>query len=101
VADTLDQIAERLRAYVRLYSTGACRVLSAGSDCICPLCDIDCLRQQVWEARADALREAADAIAQDGIESFRRDLLCESDVVDWLRARATEASKDHHQRTEG
>ena len=33
--------AERLRKFVRINQPGACKMLSKGDGCLCPLCDID------------------------------------------------------------
>jgi hypothetical protein len=83
VADTLDQIAEHVEAMNR--------------DCV-PSCE-HCRRQRIAailhalrEARADALRDAADAFEA---LSKRRDILPPTfgEVAQSLRARATEASK--------
>jgi hypothetical protein len=40
-------IIERLRAFVRKQSPGQCKMLSAGSDCECPLCDLDRLESAI------------------------------------------------------
>lgn len=48
--------AWRLRAWISERLQGGCRVLSQGSDCQCPLCDLDRMRDalQWYAAEAEA-----------------------------------------------
>lgn len=37
------EAADRLKAFVREYAPGGCKMFSKGDDCTCPLCDVDFL----------------------------------------------------------
>lgn len=39
--DEARQAAGRLRQFIFAHTSGGCRLLSRGSDCECPLCDLD------------------------------------------------------------
>ena len=46
---SLAESFERLRAFVRKRSPGQCKMLSAGFDCECPLCDLNRLENAIKE----------------------------------------------------
>jgi hypothetical protein len=104
MADTLDQIAQRIRhrmmsieqmdAYGRTKTDDPCG-LHNPPEVHCGFCQWELFSQAlraILEARADALRDAADAFEA---LSKRRDILPPTfgEVAQSLRARATEASK--------
>jgi len=37
----LKAAAERLRTFIKEHSSGGCKIISEGSTCQCPLCDVD------------------------------------------------------------
>ncbi len=39
------KLRQRIAAYIRKHSLGSCRIFSIGSQCQCPLCDLDRLFQ--------------------------------------------------------
>jgi hypothetical protein len=79
MADTLDQIAERI-----IHEFGHCDYVRPCGHCSE---ERDAIIKALREARADALRDAADAIEREYSDSWA--IECGL----WLRARATEASK--------
>ncbi len=46
---TVGMARVRLRAFVRQHKSGGCKILSKGDDCVCELCLIDFLVEQVTE----------------------------------------------------
>ena len=56
----------RLKNFIREHSSGGCKMFSKGSDCLCPLCDVDALRGiadewKLQQKQAQAALTAAEA----------------------------------------
>ena len=60
-------MSEKLRTFVREHLRGKCRVLSQGSACTCPLCELDSLERKLGEAR-ECLRSFCEGLEIERID---------------------------------
>lgn len=68
--------AWRLRAWITERMQGGCRVLSQGSACQCPLCDLDRMRDALqWYA------SEADAIARNVVAQHTQAMMASMQVL--------------------
>ncbi len=87
--------ADRLRAFVREQRAGGCRMPSWGTECICPLCDVDRLVTQVSALRQEAARllENEAAFVREAM-ALRDDVTAARQEAETLRGRDVVREKD-------
>ena len=69
--DATGKAATRLRAFAREHLHGGCRILSLGSECVCPLCDIDLIEDALSRSLARVRELEKDARRLDELERLR------------------------------
>lgn len=83
------KLRQRIAAYIRKHSLGSCRIFSIGSQCQCPLCDLDRLFQLTRLSKES--NESKDSEAVELLRESRALLEAASDrptytldEIDWI-----------------